>query len=131
MSIRVATLILRSVAKDPPLTEKPEMLQMSLLRLVFMGLQEADSKQIFSALFRTPSLYQDGYASELALIQTDFRAVPKPRPEDARFARTPKQSTTPIETRNWIVLAGSTATRGTRTQSTGCLIGGKVLQLKP
>ena len=53
----------------------------------------------------------------VTLIQTNFRAVPKPRPEDARFARTPKQSTTPIETRNWIVLAGSTATRGTRTQS--------------
>ena len=48
--------ILRSVAKDPPLTEKPEMLQMSLLRLVFMGLQDADSKQIFSALLRRHSV---------------------------------------------------------------------------
>ena len=82
------------------------MLQMSLLRLVFIGLQEADSKQILSALFRTPHFYQGGYASGLVtLIQTDFRAVPKPRPEDARFARAPKQSTTPEETRNWIVLA--------------------------
>ena len=115
MWIRVATLILRSVAKDPPLTEKPEMLQMSLLRLVFTGLQEADSFRFFRL---TPHLYQGGYAIVLVtLIQTNFRAVPKPRPEDARFARTPKQSTTPIETRNWIVLAGSTATRGTRTQS--------------
>ena len=90
------------------------MLQMSLLRLVFTGLQEADSLRFFRL---TPHLYQGGYAIVLVtLIQTNFRAVPKPRPEDARFARTPKQSTTPIETRNWIVLAGSTATRGTRTQ---------------
>ena len=36
----------RSVAEDPPLTEKPEMLQMSLLRLVFMEAQEADWNQI-------------------------------------------------------------------------------------
>ena len=34
-------LIPRSVAKDPPPTGKPEMLQMSLLRRVFMGFQEA------------------------------------------------------------------------------------------
>ena len=39
--IRVATLMLRSVAKDPPPTEKPEMLQMSFMRPVFMGAQEA------------------------------------------------------------------------------------------
>ena len=51
MSIRVATLILRSVAKDPPLTEKPEMLQMSFLRLVFMGLQEAASFRLFRLRF--------------------------------------------------------------------------------
>ena len=41
-AIRVATLMLRNVAKDPPLTEEPEMLQMSLLRLVFTVVQEAD-----------------------------------------------------------------------------------------
>ena len=35
------------------------MLQMSLLRLVFMGLQEADSKLIFSAVGH--HIYQDGY----------------------------------------------------------------------
>ena len=40
----------RSVAEDPPLTEEPEMLQMSLLRQVFMGTQDADWNQISKLL---------------------------------------------------------------------------------
>ena len=32
----------KSIAKDPPPKEKPEMLQMSLLRLVFMEAQDTD-----------------------------------------------------------------------------------------
>ena len=79
-----------------------------------MGLQEADSKLIFSAVGHHIFIRM---ATIVTLIRANLHAVPRPRPEDARFARAPKQSTTPEETRNWIVLAGSTATRGTRTQS--------------
>ena len=95
---------------------------MSLLRLVFMGLQEADSKLIFLP-WDTKLFIRVATSVLVTLIQANLHAVPKPRPEDARFARAPKQSTTPEETRNWIVLAGSTATRGTRTQyctASGC-----------
>ena len=97
------------------------MLQMSLLRLVFMGLQEADSKLIFSALGHHIFI-RVATSVLVTLIQANLHAVPKPRPENARFACAPKQSATPEETGNWIVLAGSTAARGTRTQYIGNLL---------
>ena len=40
----------RSIPEDPPLTKEPEMLQMSLLGLVFMGAQETDWNQISTRL---------------------------------------------------------------------------------